>query len=221
MPCPGPGPCIRGGPILFCCRGSRICWRALGKEELPGSFWSGDWELSPIEGAPGCWEGFWNKRSISRIKSYVKIKNTDTTVHDHIKQVLFIFFTTKEQRMRLLSAEKEAKDKNFLSPILTTLLWSLTKSLSSRVWTVKRGLSAVPWGADPAVIKVAKGLCGLINRIYILFGKQADCLKHTCIWCCWRKEGHQGLWQLYTTAANWYNCSLRWNMSGSFLQNNI
>lgn len=210
MPCPGPGPCIRGGPILFCCRGSRICWRALGKEELPGSFWSGDWELSPIEGAPGCWEGFWNKRSISRIKSYVKIKKYWYNCTWSYK-ASFIYFLYNQG----------AKDKNFLSPILTTLLWSLTKSLSSRVWTVKRGLSAVPWGADPAVIKVAKGLCGLINRIYILFGKQADCLKHTCIWCCWRKEGHQGLWQLYTTAANWYNCSLRWNMSGSFLQNNI
>lgn len=125
----------------------------------------------------------------------------------------------KKKRMRLMNAEKEARKKDFSLTIQTTLFWPLTMSLSSRVWTVKGALSAVPWGTDPAVINIEKGFRGLINLIHILFNLQADCLKHTCIWCCWRQEGHQGWWQLYTTAANWYNCSLCWNMSGSFLQN--
>lgn len=85
MLCLGLGFCICGGFILFCCRGFRICWRVLGKEEFFGLFWSGDWELSFIEGVLGCWEGFWNKRSILRIKSYVKIKNIDIIVYDYVK----------------------------------------------------------------------------------------------------------------------------------------
>lgn len=36
---------------------------------------------------------------------------------------------------------------------------------------VKCGLLVVLWGVDLVVIKVVKGLCGLINCIYILFGK--------------------------------------------------
>lgn len=73
--------------------------------------------------------------------------------------------------MRLLSVEKEVKDKNFLLLILIILFWFFIKSLLSRVWMVKCGLLVVLWGVDLVVIKVVKGLCGLINCIYILFGK--------------------------------------------------